>query len=59
MRNTLIIPKNPVPRDVLEYMNKVWDIKVLVTDDRYSKDRLQGIQEVLDTLNNIDTLQED
>jgi len=59
MQNTLIIPKSPVPRDVLEYMNKVWDIKVLVTDERYSKDRLRGVQEVLDTLNNIDTLQED
>lgn len=59
MTYTLTIPRSPVPRDILEYINKVWDIKTLVSDDRYSKDRLRGIQDVLDTLNNLDTLQED
>lgn len=49
----LIIPRSPVPRDVLEYINKVWDVRVLLGDEKYTKDRLRGIQEVLDTLNNL------
>ena len=53
------IPRTPVPRDILEYMNRIWDIRTLVKDERYTKERLRGIQDVVDTLNNLENLQED
>lgn len=53
------IPRTPVPRDILEYMNRIWDIRTLVKDGRYTKERLRGIQDVVDTLNNLENLQED
>lgn len=53
------IPRTPVPRDILEYMNRIWDIRALVKDERYTKERLRGIQDVVDTLNNLENLQED
>lgn len=53
------IPRTPVPRDILEYINHIWDIRSLVKDERYTKERLRGIQDVVDTLNNLDILQEE
>lgn len=53
------IPRTPVPRDILEYINRIWDIRTLVKDERYTKERLRGIQDVVDTLNNLENLQED
>ena len=53
------IPRTPVPTDILDYINKVWDIRSLVNDERYTKERMRGIQDVLDTLNMINNLQEE
>jgi hypothetical protein len=44
-----------VPKDVLEYINKTWDVRVLVRSDSYTKETLRGIQMVVDSLNQINT----
>jgi hypothetical protein len=47
-------PKSKVPQDVLDYLNTTFDIRILITrGDRHSRDTLNGIQLVLDAINNI------
>lgn len=38
---------------IIKFLEEVMDIRKLIHDSKYTKDRLQGIQDVIDLLKNI------
>lgn len=49
----IIVDAPKVNPQIVKFLEDVMDIRKLVHDDKYSKDRLQGIQDVIDLLKNI------
>ena len=49
----VIVDAPKVNPQIVKFLEDVMDIRKLVHDDKYSKDRLQGIQDVIDLLKNI------
>lgn len=52
IEDTLIDAPKVNPQ-IVKFLEEVMDIRKLVHDTKYSKDRLQGIQDVIDLLKNI------
>ena len=52
IEDTLIDAPKVNPQ-IVAYLEEVMDIRKLVHDPRYTKDRLEGIQDVIDLLKNI------